>query len=359
MDLIDKLREIASQIPRQREHIQTEEATKNALVMPFIQALGYNIFDPTEVVPEFTADVGIKKGEKIDYAIMQTAKPIILMEAKTLGSSLRIEHASQLFRYFATVEARFGILTDGVIYHFYTDLDKPNKMDEKPFLIFDMLNIDEKLVNELKKFSKAAFNVDAILSSASELKYTREIKHLLDTEFNAPSDDFVRLFTKQVYTGPLRQNVIDEFREITKQAFRNFIKEKVTTTFQSALNSEREDTQETEVIEETVPVVTDGGNLVETTQDELDGFYIVRAILREIIPVQRIVLRDVRSYCGVLLDDNNRKPICRLHFNRAQKHFGIFGVDKNEERIVIENLDEIYKYAERLKAIVQHYDNGG
>lgn len=358
MDLIDKLREIASQIPRQRDHINTEEATKNALVMPFIQALGYNIFDPTEVVPEFTADVGIKKGEKIDYAIMQELKPIILLEAKTLGSSLKIEHASQLFRYFATVEARFGILTDGVNYHFYTDLDKPNKMDDKPFLIIDMLNIDEKLVNELKKFSKSAFNVDAILSSASELKYTREIKHLLDAEFNNPTDDFVRFFTKQVYPGTLRQSVIDEFREITKQAFRNFVKEKVTTTFQSALNSEREPTQEVEAVAEPTPsqVATDDGEVIETTQEEMDGYYIVRAILREIVPVNRIVMRDVRSYCGILLDDNNRKPICRLHFNRTQKYFGIFGVDKNEARVAIETVDDIYKYATELRSIVAFYE---
>lgn len=359
MDLIDKLREIASQIPRQRDHIQTEEATKNALVLPFIQALGYNIFDPTEVVPEFVADVGIKKGEKIDYAVMQTAKPIFLVEAKTIGSSLKIEHASQLFRYFATVEARFGILTDGVMYHFYTDLDKPNKMDEKPFLIFDMLNIDEKLVNELKKFSKSAFNIDVILSSANELKYTREIKNLLDAEFNNPSDDFIRFFTKQAYSGQMRQSVIDDFREITKQAFRQFVKEKVTTTFQSALNSEREDTQEAETAVETVPVEPSADKIIETTQDELDGYYIVRAILSEIIPVRRVVMRDVHSYCGILLDDNNRKPICRLHFNRTQKYFGVFGIDKNEERVAIDSVDDIYKYAVQLKTIVKFYEGAG
>lgn len=358
MDLIDKLKEIASQIPRQREFIHTEEATKNALIMPFIQALGYNVFDPTEVVPEFICDVGVKKGEKIDYAIMRQAKPIILFESKTLGSSLKLEHASQLFRYFATVEARFGILTDGVIYHFYTDLEKPNKMDDKPFLIFDMLNIDEKLVNELKKFTKSAFDVDAILSGANELKYTREIKLLLDAEFNNPSDEFIRLFTKQIYSGTLRQTVIDEFREITKSAFRNFVKEKVTSTFQSALDSERAATQETEMVSEASVVETDTAEekTVETTQEELDGFYVVRAILREIVDVQRVVLRDVRSYCGILLDDNNRKTICRLHFNRSQKYLGIFGVDKTEDKVAIDSVDDIYKHADRLKAIVQYYD---
>ncbi len=78
MDFIDRIRDLSTRIPKQLEHIQTEEATKNALIMPFISALGYNVFDPTEVVPEFTADVGIKKGEKVDYAIHLDGKPIML-----------------------------------------------------------------------------------------------------------------------------------------------------------------------------------------------------------------------------------------------------------------------------------------
>jgi len=138
MDLIDKINEMAARIPKQIEHISTEEATKNALVMPFINALGFNVFDPTEVVPEFTADVGTKKGEKVDYAIVRDGKPILLFEVKCTGTDLNNVHASQLYRYFSVTEARFGILTDGVIYRFYSDLDAPNKMDEKPFFVFDL-----------------------------------------------------------------------------------------------------------------------------------------------------------------------------------------------------------------------------
>ena len=147
--------------------------------MPFIQALGYNVFDPTEVVPEFTADIGTKRGEKVDYAIMQDGKPIILIEAKSATSDLNGEHASQLFRYFSVTEARIGILTNGLQYRFHSDLEKPNHMDEKPFLIVDILNFDTRPVSQLKKFSKAAFDVDRILSSANELKYKREIKLLV------------------------------------------------------------------------------------------------------------------------------------------------------------------------------------
>src|SRR5690242_20022349 len=178
MDFIDRIRELSAQIPKIKTQglIKTEEGTKNALVMPFINALGYNVFDPTEVTPELIADVGVKKGEKVDYAILKDGKPIILFECKCCGTNLNDVHASQLYRYFSVTDARFGILTDGVVYHFFTDLEDKNKMDNKPFLIFDMLDIKEPLIEELKKFTKAAFDVDQIMSTASELKYTNAIK---------------------------------------------------------------------------------------------------------------------------------------------------------------------------------------
>ncbi|MEM9951716.1 MAG: type I restriction endonuclease [Chloroflexota bacterium] len=361
MDLIDKINELSAQLPRQVDHISTEEATKNALVMPFINALGYNVFDPTEVVPEFVADVGIKKGEKVDYAIMQDEKPIIIMEVKTLGTNLAQVHASQLFRYFTVCDARFGILTNGVEYRFHTDLEKPNKMDEKPFLIFNLDKVDEKLVTELKKFSKSTFDIEHILSSANELKYKREIRNLIDAEYNEPSEDFVKHFARQVYSGSLRQSVVEEFTEITKNAFRDFLNAKIASRLQTALDSEipelhapaQQDESDVEEVEETVEVEDDG---IQTTQEEWDAYYVVKAILRKDVDASRVTLRDVRSYCGVLLDDNNRKPICRLHFNRSQKYLGLFDDDKNEDRVAIDGVDDIYDYADRLKAIVKVYD---
>ena len=155
MDLVERMREFSNQAPRRLEHIKTEEATKTSFVMPFIQALGYNVFDPTEVVPEYTADVGTKKGEKVDYAIVRDGRPIILIEAKSATSNLNEEHASQLFRYFSVTEARFGILTNGLQYRFYADLEKENHMDEKPFLIIDILNFDSRPMSQLKKFTKS------------------------------------------------------------------------------------------------------------------------------------------------------------------------------------------------------------
>src|SRR3546814_246350 len=129
MDIVDRLRELASRASRLQSSIHTEEACKHALILPFLSLLGYDVFNPDEVVPEFVADVGTKKGEKIDYAIRKDGKVIVLVECKWNGKGLTLENASQLFRYFAVTEARCAMLTNGLTYQLYTDIDEPNKMD--------------------------------------------------------------------------------------------------------------------------------------------------------------------------------------------------------------------------------------
>ena len=203
MDFIEKVQDIAQRIPKTLDYIQTEEATKSAFVMPLIQALGYDIFNPLEVVPEFTADHGTKKGEKVDYAVKKDDSIVMLIECKWCGKTLDGCHASQLYRYFSVTEARFGILTNGIQYQFFSDLDEPNKMDSKPFFEFDMLDFDEQKVDELKKFTKTTFDLDNILTTASDLKYTNAIKKVFREELDNPSVEFVRYFAKKVYNGSL------------------------------------------------------------------------------------------------------------------------------------------------------------
>mgnify|MGYP000282294737 CR=1 FL=1 len=359
MDLIDKIKEISVRIPTQIEHIQTEEATKNAFIMPFISALGYDVFNPVEVIPEFTADVGIKKGEKVDYAIKKDNKIIILIECKWSGADLHKNHASQLHRYFSVTETRFGILTNGLDYEFYSDIDEPNKMDAKPFFQFNILNFEDHKINELKKFTKSAFSLEDILTTASTLKYTNAIKKVLEAELQSPSDAFVRLFTSKIYDGRLTQPVIEQFSTIVKEASNQFINERINDRIKSALSvtqsapvNTEDNTDKVEEIQDTNTADKKDG--IITTQDEIDGYNIVKAILRESVDVKRITMRDTKSYCGILLDDNNRKPICRLHFNYSQKYIGVIS-GKNEERIEIDSVDDIFKYADRIKAILSEY----
>lgn len=359
MDFIDKIQQISSNISKQLGHVHTEEATKTSMVMPFIQALGYNVFDPTEVVPEYIADVGTKKGEKVDYAILQDGKPIIIFECKSAGTKLGDVHTSQLYRYYTTTDVRFGVLTNGIEYWFFSDLEKPNVLDDKPFLMVNMLEVTDGQVEELKKFSKESFDVDHILTTASELKYTREIRKIIAQQLKEPDDEMVKLLAGRVYSGRMTQNTKEDFTVVVKNAFKQFLNSAIKDRLQSAIH----ETGESEVvnIEEMAEETTgeteeaDGKRKIITTQDEIDGYFIVKSILREVIDVHRIAMRDTQSYCGILLDDNNRKPICRLHFNYAQYYLEVFDAEKNGERIAIESVDSIYQHADKIKTVVEHY----
>lgn len=361
MDFIDRIQELASRIPKQLDYCQTEEATKNAMVMPFIKELGYDVFNPFEVVPEFTADFGIKKGEKVDYAIQINGEPVMLFECKWSGANLATVHASQLYRYFATVKAvRFGILTNGIQYEFYTDLDSPNVMDQRPFFVFDMLNFQERHVRELKKFTRSSFDLDEILATASDLKYTAAMRKIISKEFENPSDDFVRFFATQVYSGRMTQNVREAFSEITRTALNRYLNDRVNERLQSALAKSVED-EVTPVIEAEEEIEEEAENSdpkrqIVTTEDEIEGFFVIKSILRETLDVKRVHMRDTKSYCGILLDDNNRKPIVRLHFNRTQKYVGVFDDDRNENRMPIDSVDDIYQYSEQIIATALGHD---
>ncbi|QJE97517.1 type I restriction endonuclease [Luteolibacter luteus] len=355
MDLADHLLQIASRIPAQIQHLQTEEATKNALVLPFLNGLGYNVFDPTEVIPEFIADVGTKKGEKVDYVIMKDGKPCLLIECKPVGAKLHINHASQLFRYFSVTDARFAILTNGVDYQFYTDIEAPNKMDEKPFFELSMLSLDSRTIEEVRKFSKTVFNLEAILSTASELKYKKQILLLLAKELEAPSEDLVRHFAKQVHGGVFSPAIKSQFTSLVGDAFRDFIKGRVAQRLQSALD-DNTPAPGTSLPRVTEPIAENGEEEIITTQEEKEAFQIVRAILSKHVQPARVVMRDTKSYCGVLLDDNNRKPICRLRFNYSQKYLGLFDAQKNEEKFPLNVPLDIFKFEDRLIEAVTNYD---
>lgn len=349
MELVERLRDLAARFPEQLQHIRTEEATKNALVMPFINALGYNVFDPREVTPELVADVGTKKGEKVDYAILRAGKPIMIFECKPAGCNLEQCHASQLFRYFSVTETRLGVLTNGVQYRFFSDLDAPNKMDSKPFFEFDLAAIDEAVVSQLKKFSKADFSIETILATASELKYTREIKRVLAAEFQQPSEEVVRLLVGRIYEGRFTPALKAQFSELTKRAFQQLISDRVSDRLKSALAEETQSTGA--VAAAAAPAV----EVAETTEIEKDAFNIVRAIVSEIVDPRRVTMRDQQSYCAVLLDNNNRRPICRLWFNGQRKYVGLFDAAKVETKVLIADTSDIFKHSPQLRETVKRY----
>ena len=224
MEFKDALKNYINRIETLKDTVATEESTKMALIVPFFQILGYDVFNPLEFCPEYIADVGIKKGEKVDYAILIDGKPMILIEAKAANKALD-KHSSQLFRYFVATSAKFAILTNGIAYKFYTDLDDTNKMDKEPFLDINLLNIKEYQIQQLSKFQRSSLNVSEIMDSASLLKYNSLFKATIEKEFQNPTDEMVKLFLQPIYKGAKTQSVIEKFRPILKKAFNDYLTE--------------------------------------------------------------------------------------------------------------------------------------
>ena len=353
MDFKDQIKQLGDRVAKLKEQIQTEEATKNAFIMPFLQVLGYDVFNPIEVVPEYITDIGTKKGEKIDYAIFKDGNPTILIECKHWAQNLNV-HDGQILRYFHVSKAKFGLLTNGVTYRFYSDLVDANKMDEKPFLEFNINEIKDNQIEELKKFHKTVFDAESITNTASELKYTNELKHILQQELANPSADFVKHFARQVYPSVITAKVLEQFTSLTRKSIQQHISDLITERLKTALTKEDEKTKEQEAIQAEQAKADE--NKVVTTDEELEGFMIVKTILRQKISATRVSYRDAQSYFAILLDDNNRKTICRLYLNGSKKYFVILDDQKKEVKNEIISLDDIFKYSETLIKIVDNYD---
>lgn len=365
MDFKDQILQLAERIQKQKDSIATEEATKTAFIMPMIAALGYDVFNPFEVIPELDCDLIKKKGEKIDYAIMKDESPIILIECKHCKQDLNL-HDTQLQKYFVASKARFGVLTNGIEYRFYTDLEKINIMDEKPFLIVDMLELSDADIEQLKKFHKSYYNEEDVLSTANELKYTTEIKSILNNEFSSPTPEFVRFFARQAYTsGQITSKVIDMFTPLVKKSISSIINDIISDRLNTAIKNGEQTSDplqmsdntsintSTENTEEKLPdgvVYMDKESGIVTTQEELDAYNIVRSILRKSVDVTRITYRDYKSYFVVNLDNSQWFWICRISIGARKKQIGIpLDNYKSCEWLQIDSIDDIFKYAGKLE----------
>jgi len=357
MDFKDSIKQLAEKVNQLKDGILTEEATKNAFIMPFIASLGYDVFNPLEVVPEMDCDLVKKKGEKIDYAIMRDGQPIMLMECKHWQQNLSL-HDTQLKKYFVASKAKFGVLTNGIRYMFYTDLEDQNIMDDKPFLDFDITDIKDYQVEELKKFNKSYFDVDNILNSASELKYSQELKNIFATEIIEPTPEIVKYFAKKVYDGIITAKIQEQFTGLVKRAINSYISEQISKRLKTALHNEEQGDSNAAPVNEAESAVKDvEDSKVVTTEEELDGFMIVKALVRKVVDVERIVYRDAQSYFAILLDDNNRKPVCRLYFNsKSKKYISTFDKERKEIKHEISSLNDIFNFEKELCETIKMYD---
>lgn len=345
MEFEEKIKKFIAKIDKIKNNISTEEATKTSLIMPFFSILGYDVFNPNEFTPEYVADVGIKRGEKVDYAIILDDEVKILIEAKSVNEDLK-KHSSQLFRYFSTSQAKLAILTNGIVYKFYTDLDEVNKMDSTPFLEINLEELNDAMIAELKKFTRDNFDTENIINTASDLKYSNSIEKVLNDEFTEPTDDFIRyILGRGVYDGTKTQNVVDKYRPILKKSLSSFLNELVNQRLQNALNNTSDNKTTVEKVENKEEIEEDG---IVTTMEELEGYYTVKSILAETVNPEKIFYKDTYSYFGILYDNKVTRWVCRIYIKDSCKFVIIPNGNKEEIRYDINKMSDLYKLKDKL-----------
>ena len=256
-DFRQKLKNFAEDVQKQASHCSNEEATKQFLILPFFELLGYNSRDPREFKPEYVADPSGK--DRVDYVILRNEKPIIALECKPNHCSHKdfVTGRGQLKAYFQSeVTIKMGILTNGVIYEFYADSDHLNMMDSEAFLTLNLNDIvqgqqiEKSELEMLQSFQKLTFNPEELRDEAKKMRslqnFVKQIKELLDE----PSDEFVRLLVqKQALT---QQTPTEEDKKLVKKAFDVFLKEQLQTQL---AESEEESSERTVVCDETNPIL--------------------------------------------------------------------------------------------------------
>lgn len=353
MDFLDEIKQFIKRLETIKDNLSTEEATKTALIMPLFQILEYDIFNPLEFVPEFTADVGVKKGEKVDYAIMEDGKPLILIEAKPVTDKLR-RHNAQLFRYFTATEAKFAILTNGITYKFFTDLEEKNIMDDEPFLTIDLLNSDDNKLSHLKKFSKSKFDLEDIFSIASELKYTSLIKAQLNSQLNNPSDEFVRFIISDFYSGIKTANVVEKFRPIVKRSIYQFVNDFMSEKLKGILETENNDESISKVSNDKNIIINNRPS-ISITDDELQAFNLIKDISEPFSDIDDVTYIKVGNELNIIYKNDPLKLICKTNLNFPKKTIFLPDAEQGTLQYFMDEVIDIKELKDQIAEIIKSY----
>lgn len=196
--MFSELKEFSDKVALFKDRIKNESQTRTALIEPVIRILGYDTSNPFEVIPEFTCDVGIKKGEKVDYALVSDGEVGILIESKDCKFRLSDKNIGQLFRYYSVSSARVAILTNGFDYWFFADTVKQNVMDDKPFFIFNILEFSRRDVDILSMFSHENFDYGAIKEFARTSSIRSRLMNYFVKQSMSPSNDFIAFVAESI-----------------------------------------------------------------------------------------------------------------------------------------------------------------
>lgn len=301
------------------QHLDTEESTKTALIMPFLMELGYNVFNPQEVIPEFTADIAKRNGEKVDFAIKINEKVSIIIEAKKVTENLS-NHSKQLARYYVNTEAKIAILTNGLEYWFYTDLDKVNIMDAEPFFKINLTSITEAEIIQLQDFTKDKFDETRLYGHAEKSRKQKRIATTIVNQFRNPDDEFVKIIMKDIQENTDNEEIVNNYKELIVKSYDDIMnKEMLTRMFPNQqldidLDIINKEKCKREVL---------------TTENELAIYHYIQTLFKmnDYIDIDKLSWRDNASYFNIVYDNKITKWIIRVY-------------DKKDLKIVIHNENE-------------------
>jgi len=319
MEFNDTFKQYLNKVKKMKDQLSdlTEEATKNALIMPFFAMLGYDVFDTDEFMPEFICDVGTKKGEKVDYALLKDGEPVILIEAKRAGMKLQKQQQSQLYRYFTVNRCRLAILTNGITYQVFSDINTPNIMDDEPFLSFNLLEDDPMIYRSaVRQFSKENFDVKNILSKAVFQKYEKVVIKTLKQDLSTPSDEIVKYFLSrpEIKSGNrITAQMIERHREITQKAMQK--------VFGAVIQSQTEIKSDKQSVEAAVKETAEKAETSQTQPLTSQSSLTLEEQVKDL-------LKDYR------LQEEDTPGFFRLHiYNSSNQKLGIVKITKPDMKI--------------------------
>jgi len=305
-------------------HCTTEETTKQALILPLLDILGFSPYDPTKVLAEFAADFpGVKSTERVDYALYCNGQPVMFIEAKPYVANLT-NHAPQLSRYFnSSLGVTIGAITNGKEWRFFTDLINPNVMDDKPFLTVDFTKNKAEDLTQLAEFKHDNFHVEKLRFFAEENQYIQQFKTVIKRSINEVDIDFVRYVAQQAsIPRQLNTKFLESIQPFVKQAVEQSISDTVVKGLSSPTIITAQPVEQK--VEETIEIVPESSTLsdivnsenerIVTTVDEQE----LSRIVIELFPEVEWVAKDTESYFSVLFQNKNNRWLFRYDVNRKR-----------------------------------------
>lgn len=310
MNIFESVAKIKDVATHALHAITTEEATKTALILPMLSALGYDIFNPFELIPEMDCDLS-RAGDKVDYAISINGTIRIIIECKHHTCNLSV-HAPQLMKYYAASEAKCGILTNGIEYWFYSDTVKQNIMDKEPFLKFNILEMGNDIIEELQMFAKDRFSNEAIQGYIRETELRDKIIKSYRSNVTKMSDGFIELILDSAGVEKSIDN-ISLCREILASE----------TGFESSIQN------------------SDGMSLVE----------VARQMLSDFLEPSRVFSVKYKEHETLFLD-NQSKWLCRAYKGKGMI---IFPPASESSTMDYSRASDLNKYKEHLLNVAKGY----